>query len=444
MKSKVKAAIIILIIIVLIIGISLIILLKKQEREEREYLDANPDSIIEDYMNKTKSVQEYYDVKSCIDTFYIDIQSMNSEPIYEDEYPQEEREKDVANSLISKFKKSYIEECNITTDKIISNYKGYKYTDFIINDMYTNNDKEGICIYLVFGKQINIDGNDSEDYGFVVTLDNINNLFDIAPYEYIIEKGYNKVDEIIKNGENIKIDEIEQNEYNSFTPTIVDERDMVKSVFEEYKKIAKYDVDRAYNMLDEKYRNKRFETEEKAKLYLKEIVDEVFNSDLTKMVIHNDDIDYTEYICQDSNGNYFIIKMKSQEYDYTIMLDSYTINIPEFLEKYEEANEQRKVALNLEKFRQMLNIKDYATAYNVLDESFKNNNFKTIDDFKNYVESNLFSMNKFEYNECKQEDELYTMDVTISDSDNVGESKEKTLVMKLGERTEFTMSFNVE
>ena len=157
----------------------------------------------------------------------------------------------------------------------------------------------------------------------------------------------------------------------------------------------------------------------------------------------NKEDDYTQYVCIDSFENNYIFKATSAM-KYTVILDTYTIDIPEFTEKYAKANTQEKVILNLNKFMLSLNNKDYKYAYSILANSFKQANFPSLEEFENYAKQTFFDHNAFEYVSYDSNgDTYYTYAVTISDS--TGQSIDtvtKTFIIQLNEGTDFVLSFN--
>ena len=130
---------------------------------------------------------------------------------------------------------------------------------------------------------------------------------------------------------------------------------------------------------------------------------------------------------------------------YTLILDTYTIDIPEFVDRYNSVTNQEKVILNINKFMQSINDGDYKYAYSILADSFKQNNFKTLEEFTNYVKTNFFENNKFDYRKFSGEaDTYYTYEVDITDSSNASEEvKTKTFIVLLEDGTDFKISFNV-
>ena len=444
MQKKIRNIIIFLIILICITLTAVIILLNQNKEEYNE------EGIIKEtkaYMKKVPSANEYYTVKSSIDKFYSNIATLNSE--YKNKnITQEEYEKIIAKIIYNRFNKKYIEDKNITVESILLTYKGYEYSDFIIEDMYVTEQDNGISLYLVFGKQINKDENTNSEYGFLVALDWRNLIYSIAPYEFMEENDLTNVNKIIDNNIEIELDEIKENDDNTFSMIITDEKDLVRNIFSEYKLNIKYNIENAYNLLDEDYSKKRFKSKDIGEKYLKETYANVVGDSLSKMAVNDENNEYTQYVCKDNKENYFIINMKSESFSYTIQLDTYTIDIKQFLDKYNSASEENKVTLNLDKFRQMLNLKDYESAYNVLDETFRNTKFGTIDNFEQYVKDNWFDNNKFEYEEVNKNGNVYTLSTNIinnnADDNSYKQNINKVFIIKLKEGTDFAMSFNVD
>ena len=128
--------------------------------------------------------------------------------------------------------------------------------------------------------------------------------------------------------------------------------------------------------------------------------------------------------------------------NFTVILDTYTIDLPEFTEKYTKASDEEKVLLNIQKCFTAINDKDYRYVYNKLDNTFKANNFKTLADFEKYINANFFEKNKKSASNARKQSEVYLYDIKISNIDGTS-SITKTFVMQLKENTDFVMSFGV-
>ena len=155
----------------------------------------------------------------------------------------------------------------------------------------------------------------------------------------------------------------------------------------------------------------------------------------------NENNDYTQYVGVDENGDYIIFRLNSV-INYNVILDTYTIDLPEFTEKYTKASDEEKVLLNIQKCFTAINDKDYRYVYNKLDNTFKANNFKTLADFEKYINANFFEKNKISAGNARKQSEVYLYDIKISNIDGTS-SITKTFVMQLKENTDFVMSFGV-
>ena len=94
--------------------------------------------------------------------------------------------------------------------------------------------------------------------------------------------------------------------------------------------------------------------------------------------------EYSEYVCRDKYQNLYIFRAKNP-LDYTVLLDTYTITTDNFKTTYDKSSEEYKVAMNIDKWIQMINSRDYTSAYNCLDETFRNNNFGSEEAFEKYM-----------------------------------------------------------
>ena len=74
-----------------------------------------------------------------------------------------------------------------------------------------------------------------------------------------------------------------------------------------------------------------------------------------------------------------------------------------------------------------------------MDGTFKQTNFKTLQEFENYAIQN-FTGKQLKYEECQQQGNMYIFDITISDGIK---QINKRVIMQLKDGTDFVMSFNV-
>lgn len=243
-----------------------------------------------------------------------------------------------------------------------------------------------------------------------------------------------------------------KNEYNEFEFATVTEEELMIKYLEDYKKKALDYPEEAYNLLDILYRNKKFGSIGNYKKYIEENKFIMENLQLTKYLINSYD-GYEEYICVDQYNNYYIFRATAVM-KYTLILDTYTVDLPEFTEKYNKASEQEKVALNTNKVITALNTKDYKYIYSKLADSFKNNYFENEEALKEYLVNNLFENNDVEFEKFAKEGTLYTYRIKVTKI--ISEEEEEryygknapmkyiNVVMQLNEGTDFVMSFSIE
>ena len=149
----------------------------------------------------------------------------------------------------------------------------------------------------------------------------------------------------------------------------------------------------------------------------------------------------TRYICLDANGNYYILN-ETAIMQFSIMLDTYTVVLPEFADKYDGVNNTRKVGMNVDKVVQALNMKDVKYIYDNLDETFKENNFSTLADLERYINAQYPSTYDLQYSDYSEENGTYIQNIILIDR-KTNEQKEVSIIMQLKDNYEFVMSFTV-
>ncbi|MCI8621835.1 MAG: hypothetical protein HFJ50_09350 [Clostridia bacterium] len=203
-----------------------------------------------------------------------------------------------------------------------------------------------------------------------------------------------------------------------------------------------YNPELAYEHLDENYKKAKFANLNEFKIYAINNSKRYVTAKVTKYQ-KTEKNGYIQYACTDTEGRVYIFNETAVK-KYTLILDTYTLEIPEFTAKYNTSNPKEKVILNLDKFMQSINDKDYKYAYSLLAESFKNLNFKTQAEFENYMKTNFFEKNKFEYEKFGDEaNTYYTYKIKITDKTGIDEREiTKTFIILLEEGTKFKLSFD--
>ena len=400
---------IIIILSVLLLLCILIIMKKGISKEKTNEGNIEKEQLTEIKIDTVKTYEEYVAITNIIATYYGYIA---------------ENDQNAIRGIINKeyLKNNNIEEIN-SKDVI-----------FNVNEMNVQNNGE-LKIYYIYGEmKENLDSKEVKNVYFQVYLDDKNTTFEILPID---KKMYNK---ILNEKTILEVKDIDKNSYNEVLYLDITDETKATFIFNSYSKLLKGNIEKSYNLLDEEYKNKKFNTIENYKKYL--LTKEGIDFSILSEFDMEEEEDYTKYTCIDQNGNKFIFKEISVM-NYTVMFDDYVIPTPEFIEKYNSTTEQGKTILNIDKFFKALEDKSYYYAYNCLSEGFRNNYFKTLEDFEEYVNQNLYSSSHIEYEEFEKDGELCKYTINIIGLEQEEAATQKTIIMKLNEGTDFEMSFNI-
>lgn len=424
----------IMILIVLVISIILIVLLSKRTYNNEEIYS----QIIEvvDKVTVVYSRNQFYAVKGCINKYYTYCSMVSSPESYYEGYNSkniQEIQKNNAKKIYNMLDKEYIKYKNITEDNVLSNIEKVEDSIITIDNIYSDDKGNGIIVYLAEGTLRDRETNNISKFRVLVKMDFDNETFSIIPQDYTNIK-YNN----IAVGDIIETEiqeEIAANDSNKYVFKNVSVATYVRDMFNDYKERAMYNISSLYDRLDDEYKNKKFATLEEFKIYIKNRYTDIniVQADSYKKEKYKE---YDEYIIIDTNNNYYIfreiIPMK-----YTLVLDTYTFDLQEFIDKYNNANMQEKVIMNLNKINLALNTSDYSYVYSKLADSFKTKNFPTLDSFETYAKSKFSGKNEFDYKEFSNESEAYyTYTVEIKNKEN-DTTINKTFIMRLRRRHKF-------
>lgn len=112
-------------------------------------------------------------------------------------------------------------------------------------------------------------------------------------------------------------------EVNEYIPTYVSDEDLTKIYLNEYVHIMYSDVERAYELLDKEYKEKKFGSLDSFKEYVNSLT--YSNYKLDRFYVKPNG-KYIIYGAFDTNGNVFIFKTNGIM-QYTVYLDDYTVEI---------------------------------------------------------------------------------------------------------------------
>lgn len=435
--------IMIIIVVMIIILIATLILIKNVDRkEELEKENYNDDTLLSTTV-KTMDVSDrtyYSTVLSCINQYLATINKNNSSYFGEDNDGNlvlTISEEEINQKIYNLLSKEYIEKNNITI-KNIKNYINNITEDVLFVPIKMKvRDNGAIGKYLVYGLLEKAKDNSfmNEVY-FMVILDSENMTYSIEP---ILEQ--------ITDIEKIQIENsgksIEKNDENEFEYVTLTQEKMANEYLVNTKRLLLGKPELAYEYLESEYKKNKFSSLEDFRKYIQRNEERIKTASIDKYMITNRK-EYKEIICVDKKGKYYIIKEKGI-LNYSIALDTYTIDIPQFMEKYNSSTVQNKVALNIEKVKEALNDGDYKYVYSKLAPSFKQNYFTTEASFEEYAKQKFYQTNEIEYTNFEGQNGNYMYTVEITDkNDETKPAMTKTIVMQLQEEGKFIMSFSVE
>lgn len=414
MERVIKFSIIGLVLMILLIATVILIFNNVHNKEENitsEEIDSKSFDIVSDTNISKVTVDDvFYNVKNCVQNYINYINDENYEAIY--------------NILDV----NYMDENNITLEYLKENISKINANKFIANKINQREKDIDTTIYFVYGKLINDDYTVEDDKAFTVVVNNSQNVFSIIPKSLENEDDYEY---------NFDIEYDSKNNYNEFVYNVYTEDKILLEYFNYYKQLAVNNSEEAFSLLDDDYKDKRFKnSKELYSEYLSDV--DIKNISPNKYMCDIYD-EYKDYICIDNNGIYYIFR-ETAPMEFKLKLDTYTIETEKFINEYNDASDENRVMLNVDKWIKMINNKDYYNAYDVLDNTFRNNNFENLEEFKNYIENNIPDNCTLEVGEQKYlGNSTYTQVVELkNDNENIS----KTLIVKLEEDRKFVLAFD--
>ena len=243
--------------------------------------------------------------------------------------------------LMNFISNDYIKENKINVNNVLSNVpdESIEYTDnyeFIINKIYFSEENDLINTYFMEIFYYNLNNKKKYETRLMVQLDPVNMTFQVIPYIYMKEKGYDKLS--IGDSYSATVKEVANKKDNTYKMVPIPKNTMADRYFSIYLEYLKNDKEASYYLLDKEYREKRFENINKYLEYIKKA--DLENAVISKFQAYDYD-EYTEYVCIDIEGRYYIFN-ESGVMDYSIML----------LNRYREEKENNKnnlTSMNKEK-----------------------------------------------------------------------------------------------
>lgn len=337
--------------------------------------------------------------------------------------------------------KTVIDELGLTVD----NYRNFNNFDgpiFRMDEIYKQNLNQNEILYVVklrYGKS----EKDVKDSIVWVEKDLSTSTFSIYPYEYLRLKNYTD----FKEGDTVPVDSnksIEKNRENNYSEE--DEEDLeedtklcMKGLFERYKFDLLVDREHLYSILEIDYKNAKYSNLEDLKKYINDNRTDLYLDMISeyKVVNYNEYVEYRA-ICN-SQRNY-VFNAKNMM-DYTVSLDNYSV--VQNKDTYNAFLPAAQAKYCVDRVVQALNYKDYDFVYSKLNPVQKNNYYKNVNEFKNYLSKALYEQNSYEIddNYLIISDNVYQFTVTIRDATGGEFTYSKfTMAVTLKDDADFTIS----
>ena len=437
---KILIIITIILIVITIIGIILYRKLNPEgvlEEENVEEFDAGLEyekndqgfEILDDY-NMAFSVIDI--IEKYLDVLRFDIDNVQ----YVNQF-EIENEEQLKNYILTLLDEKYVEDNHINMDNLYDyittlNY-GYNVIPVEIKVRYG----EVITDYIIGIYFENLQTNELTKQYYIVRIDGTESTFSIEP----VQGAVNNIDDIYANKTNYQIEDKVYNKYNLITVAI---EDVAKMYMNNFVRLMTNYPDIVYeNYINEEYKEKRFGTVDNFKKFVNNNKEELSRIIPTRYLL-----DFTDtgkiYVIMDQYNNTYEF-YETETFLYTVKMDTYTMLTEKFKTTYDSSDIQYKVAMNIDKWVQMLNNRDYKAAYNVLDETFRNNNWGSEEAFEQYIKESLPLHYDVEYTTFREENSTYIQEIILSDI--TGENEEIiniNIIMQLKDNYEFVMSFSKE
>lgn len=385
---------------------------------------------------QTNSAQDELDINSILGNNSLGSSDANEMPEFSyiksiTEVTSEEILYNINNKINQYFK--YIKEGNNTAvDEICENNIYYIQNDvkyLIDSAFFTENEYQ--IKYYTKGTLTIADGNftsSEQSITMIMYVDCENETYKLQNIS--IEEFDNKLE--LNEDERANII---QNNYNEYEYEYINNMKRAELYIEDYKFNIRNYIEKAYDLLDEEYRNKRFGSIEEFVYYVSEKYSKLTEIKVLTCERQEDEDENVFYVVTDQFGNTFNIIINKFN-DYKIRLDEYTLAV-----HYKNIDFSSKVENYTREFILMINTADYTNAYNLLEPNFKNKNFPTKQEFIDYLKENFFERNIISELEVEGNNCLVKLKGSISTYAN---KIDKTFTIQLNGERSFLIKFNIE
>ena len=311
---------------------------------------------------------------------------------------------------------------------------------FCIDEIYKQAIDDKKDIYSVYYR---IEENSSaKKMNLIIKLDNKNNSF------FVYSENYIKNNQLLnlKEGDSISIeglkDDIEKSDDNIFYiyKILINGETYMRELFERYKFDLILDLHHCYELLDEKYKKDRFNTFEEYENYIKANKNELYIDKIIKYQLMKDN-DKLQLLGVSSYNRNYIFNIQNLM-EYTMILDTYSEEIPLYTELYESSFPPVQAKSCIERIRKAINDKNYKFIYERLNVVQKSNYYSNYSDFVKFITDNFYNNNSFEFGDyIMVSDTIYQYTVYVKNNENSSEEeREFKMAVTLKDNADFSIS----
>lgn len=262
--------------IMLLIVIIAIVIIVNIINDRNDYSNSYSDTelreadveLINSKNNKLQKIEGYATlnlVRTCVQKFYLYYNGISDPNNTDDFY------KEATYNLLSP---DYINKLGITQENITSNVEYIENFKIELYEVYSLSkyeenpeDFELVTTYFIKGVIRNTETYDGIDFNMILTLDNTTSSFEVYLGDYLAGVDFSS----LKEGKEINFDipqTVENRNYNKFSPSSTTIEDVAEYRFDNVKTILLYDIDRAYEYLNDQVKSNEFKTIDEFKSFI--------------------------------------------------------------------------------------------------------------------------------------------------------------------------------
>lgn len=286
---------IICILAILIISIIIILI----NIMNNEVVNVEEDNVVQDTIVNNEPIDKLntyfmFDLEKVINSCFINVENKNSQK--------------VLNVLDS----DYIKDNNVDIDNVLEKLD-ISYSEFLIQEVYSSENEMNGKFY-IYGLGKNVKKEVLEELYFIVDVDYENFTYEIYPTTLNVYLEAKK-----GNQEKVEIKIINKNDDNNITITEKSTEDLIQKYLYDYKNKINYNIEKAYECLDDSIKKQKYNTID---LYKEYIENNEETKEITGIDSYNKQIkdEYIEYTVTDNNGINYVINAK-ELMDYKIVIN---------------------------------------------------------------------------------------------------------------------------